>query len=122
MSGAIIFSNERIINSWQLKALEYGCTVDPIVQLIGRMKQYPLEVKEKSEENVIPLMIVMIDQFSVCHAPFAAARTLLVELGFGEVNVLLHNSDGELVIVKVKDLYPVTTGLVGNNLSHDDFR
>jgi cytidine deaminase len=122
MSGAVIFSNERIINSWQLKALEYGCTIGPIVQLIGRMKQYPLEVKEKSEENVTPLMIVMIDQFNVCHAPFAAARTLLVELGYGDLNVLLHNSGGELVVVKAKDLYPVTTGLVGNNLSHDDFR
>jgi cytidine deaminase len=122
MSGAAIFSDGKTLNSWQLKALEYGCTVDPIVQLIGRMKQYPLETKEQSNEIVIPLMIVMIDQFNVCHAPFAAARTLLVELGYVDINVLIHNSNGELIVVKVHDLYPVTTGLVGNNLSHDDFR
>lgn len=128
LSGAVLFGDGYIETSWQWKALEYGCTLDPISQLLNPMRQYPMRQAQGLEgEDAIqkrevcsPRCIVMIDQFGVCHAPFAAARSLLFEHGFQQVQVLVHSQEGKLGICTVKDLFP-TSEVFGANLSHNDF-
>ena len=117
-SAAVYFSDGHIAHSWFLKALEYGASVDPVVQLIGQMKEYPTTRSSSCQ----PLVLAMLDQFDVCHAPFAAARTLLLEHGFGDLKVLHHDEDGQLAASLVKDLFPVSTAKIGSTFTHDDFR
>jgi hypothetical protein len=112
-SAAVYFSDGQIVNSWFFKALEYGCSVDPVVQLLSTMKKRCTE-----NEGVKAEMIVMIDQFDNCHAPFAAARTLLSEHGFPDVKVVVHNSEGKMVVSEVKELFPTNIG----TFSHDEFQ
>lgn len=126
MSGAVLFSDGHIETSWQWKALEYGCTSDPVCQLLTTMKKYTSpqqsDLVENSEinEKAVVQCLVMLDQFGVCHAPFAAARSLLIEHGFQDVQILVHSSEGKLVVSSVKELFP-TSEEFGANISHDDF-
>ena len=48
----------------------------------------------------------MSDQFGVLHAPFAPARALLVEHGFGDLRVLRHDEHGELHSHTADELMP----------------
>ena len=71
-------------------------------------------------------MIAMVDQFGVAHAPFAQARCLLTEYGYGAVKVLVHNAtNGELEAHEVSGLVPQPMADDGNAkcsvLTHDDF-
>jgi len=120
LSAAVLFSDGHIETAWQWKALEYGCTVDPICQLLNVLKQYPEKMKETQAEEVVPRTIVMVDQFHICHAPFAAGRSVLIEHGFGAVEMFVHTTEGKLMRTTVKDLFP-TSESFGANLSHDDF-
>jgi len=127
LSAAVLYEDGETQSTYQLKGLEYGCTSDPMEAIIHFM----LQNKEKKA-----LLLVMLDQFGVCHAPFARARAQLAERGFDHVSILIHtpadrseailNAEGdadgsrvELQVVKVKDLLPSpgSTKL----LTHDEF-
>lgn len=89
--------------AWQLKGLEYGCTLDPVCQLLRGMLG-----PEK-----IPRFLLMCDQFGIAHAPFAQARALLSEHGFGSLLVAVHTvADGVLnpCYTSVAELSPSPTG------------
>jgi hypothetical protein len=63
----------------------------------------------------MPKMLVMTDQFGVAHAPFAQARSLLTEHGYGELQIIVHSfnddlSAAEAVIVTANDLAPQPEG------------
>lgn len=91
--------------AWQLKGLEYGCTLDPVCQLIRGML---LDCQKNA-----PLFLCMVDQFGIAHAPFAQARALLSEHGFGSLLVAVHTvADGVLTpcVTSVADLAPSPTG------------
>lgn len=49
-----------------------------------------------------PSWVLLVDQFGNLHAPFAQARTFLVEHGFGETKIAIHGEDGGIVVVKAK--------------------
>ena len=66
-----------------------------------------------------PLLLVMVDQFGVAHAPFAQARALLGEYGFGDVLVGIHDINGRFVTVTAASLLPSPPGCT--LLSHDNF-
>ena len=134
LAAAIIFETGDIEVAWQLKGLEYGCTLDPVSQLVSVMERRKIcsecSVSTSTDESVfeqpqfkyssLPKYLVMVDQFGVAHAPFAQARALLYEHGFGDIRVIVHNmTSKELEIVLASSLAPQPQG--GRLLSHDDF-
>ena len=142
LSAAVLFTDGSVDTAWQLKGLEYGCTLDPVCQLIREIEKrsicIPCSIFNtntssnytttliNSEESTLsqvvsikPVLITMTDQFGVCHAPFAQGRSLLQEHGYGYLQVLVHNEDGQFVTTSVDELIPQPSG--SKLLSHDDF-
>lgn len=137
LAAAVVFEDDEVEVAWQLKGVEYGCTVDPITQLIRDMERRRIcgfcETKTTCDVNgestkrakvspeaqrrfvAMPKMLVMTDQFGVAHAPFAQARSLLTEHGYGELQIIVHSfnddlSAAEAVIVTANDLAPQPEG------------
>lgn len=101
LSAAVIYSDDSVYSTWHMKGLEYGCTSDPVEALVHHMVQQQQLVPTKR-----PVALVMIDQFGVCHAPFARARAQLLERHFDDVLVLVHQEDGSLIDVTAQELLP----------------
>jgi cytidine deaminase len=144
LAAAVLFSNGNIDISWQMKGLEYGCTLCPVAQLIHSMEKYRVcgicsdfksnsnistlvnnnnnnNSKDLIDNNIIkPIMIVMVDQHGICHAPFAQCRSLLNEYCYGEVEFIVHNElSGIPELIKSISLSPSPPN--GKLLTHDDF-
>eukprot|EP00980_Cylindrotheca_fusiformis_P002105 scaffold473_cov132-Cylindrotheca_fusiformis.AAC.10 len=81
--AAVAFADGTIVTSHQSSALEYGCTLDAVSQLV------PHFVNDKS---MIPVVLVQADQYGIAHTPFAPARSFLSEHGYGDCRVLLHDA------------------------------
>lgn len=127
-AAAIKYQNGDIDVTWFLKALEYGNSLDPVSQLVVGMEKRKYENKlklEKMSENYdpnysIPSIILMTDQYGVCHAPFATARSLLTEHGYGDVQIIVsHHPITCYEICTANELVPLPAGI--DPLSHDDF-
>lgn len=102
--AAVYFRDKTYASAHQKKALEFGGTLDAVIQLVPI-----LEAKRQSGIGVHSM--VMCDQFGIAHPPFAGARTFLVEHGFGTVSILVHTAikgKGGIGWTKVKamDLVP----------------
>uniref|UniRef100_A0A7S1F9K1 CMP/dCMP-type deaminase domain-containing protein n=1 Tax=Noctiluca scintillans TaxID=2966 RepID=A0A7S1F9K1_NOCSC len=87
-AAAVRFEDGRLHTVAELKGIEYGCTVDAVSLLMPEM------LRCREEGGASPVCIVQADQYGVAHAPFAAARSLLAEHGFGDVLVSAHGEDG----------------------------
>lgn len=120
-SAAALFDDGSMEAAWQLKGLEYGCTLDAISQLIRDIekKKYCSPCTAPGDATVHPhqvglvvkpVMLVMCDQFGVAHAPFAQARALLYEHGYRYVKILVHDKEGALNSVSVDELVPQPVG------------
>lgn len=138
LAAAVVFSDGKVETAWQLKGIEYGCTLDPVSQLVSHIERrreatgiqlcqlcFSSKLSIDFELSTVsapvePVALVMTDQFGVCHAPFAQARSLLVEHGYGSVTVFVHDAEGKLNAVKASELLPVPPGNA-KFLSHDDF-
>ena len=83
----------------QRKALEYGCSLDPVGQLAP-------ELARKRRDGVRPIVVALVDDLGVAHAPFASGRAFLAEHGYGAVDVLCHDGDGALHVVEALELMP----------------
>lgn len=112
-AASVVFSDKSTSSAYLLKGLEYGCSVDPVSQLIN-------SIESKKRSKIDPVMIVIIDQFGTLHAPFAAARSQLVERGHGNILLPIHGEDGSISLVLAKTLFPTVDG-VAKALTHDDF-
>lgn len=88
-AAAVTFQDGRVHAASELKGIEYGCTVDAVSLLLPEM------VKARKEGKPPPAVIVQADNFGLAHAPFAGARSLLVEHGFGRVLVCGHDNEGK---------------------------
>lgn len=125
-SAAVLYSDNTTYATWQMKGLEYGCTGDAVEALVHNMT-HTMTLKHYNPESVFlrPVAVVMLDQYGVCHAPFARSRSLLMEHGFGDVLVLIHGEDGILHDVSVDDLLPTPRGIQmltqGDFLTHEEF-
>lgn len=106
LAAGVLFDDEFIDVAWQLKGLEYGCTLDPVSQLVRTIEQRRVHSAKLAIAPSRPKCLVMMDQFGVMHAPFAQARALLTELGYGEVTVLVHNAQGCVEEVRCRELLP----------------
>lgn len=96
--GAAALVREKKKDTWhtsvvcasQRKALEYGATQDAVAQLLSLLmnrNQEKLEESSAHEEKI--LLLAQVDQFGLVHPPFAVARSLLVEHGWGHVQVVV---------------------------------
>lgn len=98
-AAAVRFEDGEVAVASELKGIEYGCTVDAVSMLIPAM--------QRKRGQSMPLVVVQVDNFGLAHAPFAAARSLLIEHGFGEVAIAAHGEDGKwLAAMKVKESLP----------------
>eukprot|EP00929_Paragymnodinium_shiwhaense_P035134 TRINITY_DN19015_c0_g1_i1.p1 TRINITY_DN19015_c0_g1~~TRINITY_DN19015_c0_g1_i1.p1 ORF type:complete len:350 (+),score=78.35 TRINITY_DN19015_c0_g1_i1:120-1169(+) len=102
--AAVVFSDGSVSATCEFKGLEYGCTMDAVRALLAEIKR-----RASTEgENGKPAVIVQADNFGIAHAPFAAARSLLVEHGFGGVRVAAHDKAGAWSEpMTVQDLMPM---------------
>ncbi len=65
------------------------------------------DVADSAGGVVKPVLIVMVDQFGIAHAPFAQARSLLSEHDYGEVKVLVHDEQsGAFCLPTVDEIIP----------------
>lgn len=98
LSAAVLFEDGSVSIAWQLKGLEFGCSLDPVSQLINTMVT--------SLQR--PRFLVQVDQLGIAHAPFGQARALLVEHGFAcEPMILVHNTtDGTCLVLSPASLAP----------------
>lgn len=88
-AAAVRFEDGRISVTSELKGIEYGCTVDAVSQLL------PEIIRSKEAGLAKPCCIVQTDQYGIAHAPFARARSLLVEHGFQDVLLAAHLDSGD---------------------------
>jgi len=102
-AAAVVFDDGSVQAAWMLKGLEYGCSLDPVSQLVRDML------------SKRPRLLVMVDQFGVAHAPFAQARALLSEHGLGTHPIILvHSHDGSQLLTCAADLAPPPPGSSGS--------
>lgn len=87
-AAAVQFADGRVHSVGELKAMEYGGSVDAVSLLLPEM----LRVRE--EDGPAPVCVMQADQYGVATAPFASARTLLVEHGFEKVIFSAHDKSG----------------------------
>ena len=113
LAAALMFDNGTIEAAVQLKGLEYGCTLDPVSQLLREMRKHqilcaPCTPTSSSSSSlpptpfthsssppssssssssldasycIKPAVLIMVDQFGVCHAPNGQSRALMTEYG-----------------------------------------
>jgi cytidine deaminase len=98
LASAVLLSNGKIKVAHQHKALEYGSTLDPVSKLSL--------VFDKCNSSIKPVSLVQIDQFGIMHAPFASARAFLVEHGFSDLTVMIHDREGKIHTPRLIDLVP----------------
>jgi cytidine deaminase len=124
-SAAVLYSNGETYSTWQLKGLEYGCTSDPLEAVIHHILHHQTTTSSMNNHNNnnnsmnIPIAVVMIDQYRICHAPFSKVRCLLIEHGLGDIRVVIHILDNQLIDVPAHCLLPSPPN--ASLLSHDDF-
>lgn len=98
-AAAVCFEDGRVHSVCELKGIEYGCTVDAVSLLLP-------ELLRSREEQLRAVCVVQVDQHGLGHAPFAAARSLLVEHGFGHVAVCGQAEDGSWLACSCKEALP----------------
>jgi cytidine deaminase len=93
--AAIALEQEKghieILQASQLKALEYGLTLDAVCQLASQVLALTKNSQNKSGPRVVA--VVQVDQFGIPHSLFAHARSFLTEFGFGDCSVILTSMD-----------------------------
>ncbi|CAM9334799.1 unnamed protein product [Ectocarpus fasciculatus] len=101
-AAVALFSDGEAEITHQLKAFEYGATLDPVTLLAPAMMR-------RAKDGIRTSWVLLVDQFGNLHAPFAQARTFLSEHGFGETKVAIHEPGGGVVVIKAKELVPGVT-------------
>ncbi|CAN0180894.1 unnamed protein product [Ectocarpus sp. 6 AP-2014] len=101
-AAVALFSDGEAEITHQLKAFEYGATLDPVTLLAPAMMR-------RAKDGIRTSWVLLVDQFGNLHAPFAQARTFLSEHGFGETKVAIHEACGGVVVIKAKELVPGVT-------------
>ena len=103
LAAGVMFTDGHIEVSAQLKAVEYGCSVDPLVKIV-----HTIEKHDHSAHR-----LVLVDQFGNLHPPFATARSFLSENPrlSQHLHILCQNLDGDTFVVDSISLLPSTPSL-----------
>ena len=103
-----------------------NASINSIINEINRNDEWDHNSTNKMNANEIdgdkdgPLLLLMIDQYGVAHAPFAQARALLKEHGYGKLKIIVHNQTSKSIdVTTIDDLTPEPVG--GKLLCHSDF-
>ena len=116
--AAVLFEDQSISTSRQSSALEYGCTLDAVSQLVPYIQDKKKTTSScttattTTTTTTTPVLIVQADQYGIAHSPFAPARAFLSENGYGQCHVLLHETpmiddDNDVTCVDQWDLRKV---------------
>jgi len=73
----------------------------------------------ESSSATRPECLVMLDQWGVAHAPFASARAILAEYGYGDLQILVHDEHGVARVCTAASLCPPPKD--GKFMTHDLF-
>lgn len=96
-AGAMFFSGD-IRTCEAAPAQEPSCSLEAISRLSAWLEEH-------SRQDDLPQLILISDQWGVLHAPFAVGRGYLIEHGYGDVSILLHDScTAELRELRCRDL------------------
>ena len=107
LGAGILYADGTIDVTWQLKALEYGCTLDPVAQLVTYLERNQVEGRT-------PEVLLMVDQYGIVHAPFGQARAILSEHGYGELKIVVMRSNSVAETVLCSTLVPKLDGYSGS--------
>jgi cytidine deaminase len=119
-AAAVLFQDGTRQAARFLPGNEYGCSLDPVSQLVRDMDRKQLEAETVEEMELSkPDWIIQVDQFGVCHAPFAMARSLLTEYDFGSTRFVYHDAAGRCAVGLSDALLPLPPSL--DKLTHDHF-
>jgi cytidine deaminase len=120
-AAAVLFADGTVSVAWFLPGFEYGCSLDPVSQLIHDCEKKRANAHgDESKVLARPDILLQCDQFGVCHAPFAQARALLTEHGYGDTRIVVHNpANGACELTLACSLLPPLPG--GVMLSHSSF-
>lgn len=100
-AAGVLFADGSHVVAWQKKGIEYGTTIDAIVQLAHAMESH------KALGLTLPVLILQSDQFGNLHAPSGHARGFLMEYGYEKVLLYVHDtSTGALRSVTVGETAP----------------
>jgi cytidine deaminase len=83
--NAAAVSEPTIVSATQVPTLEYGCTQDAVCRVLAKISdsitnQNPkIGAHDPSHHRPCSMVLLQMDSNGVPHAPFAAARSLLVE-------------------------------------------
>ena len=110
LGAGVLYADGTTEVTWQIKALEYGSTLDPVCQLMTYFERNKLEGIKTSN----PEMLLMVDQFGIIHAPFGQARAVLCEHGYNDLKVILMQDDGAPEKVALSTLVPGLNGFSGS--------
>lgn len=99
--AAILTKNHGILHAAaQRKALEYGATQDAVAQVLSLLWN---DNKRHHKDNLPTMLLAHVDHFGLVHAPFAPARSMLMEHGLGDqIYVVLS----DLSVVPARVLAP----------------
>ncbi|CAJ1415503.1 unnamed protein product [Effrenium voratum] len=99
-AAAVCFEDGTVATASELKGIEYGCTVDAVSLLMP-------ELIRARAKQLAAKVVVQVDNHGLAHAPFAGARSLLVEHGFGHVLMAAHGDEGQwLKPISAKESLP----------------
>jgi len=114
----------EFIQASQVKALEYSCSQDAICQMAPAILQATRHSNNNSNGPhgaVRILALVQVDQFGIPHAPFAPARSFLVEHGLGEVPVILTARKSDTVTANFLQQEECTDMVLLGDQNENDF-
>lgn len=100
-AAGVLLSDGTAAVARQDKALEFGSSLDATCKLASVVLE-----RAAVTAGVVPLVLLHVDNYGVCHAPHANGRSWYVENGFEETVVYLHNADGALVRTRIAELAP----------------
>ena len=97
--ACVLFADGTDAVARQWTALEYGASLDAVCLLTPAMEG-------RRRRGVEPTLLVFADQYGVCHAPYSAARAMLVEHGWGDLPLLACDDRGKVHRPTARDLMP----------------
>ena len=90
----------------QHQALEYGCSVDPVVSLVHAQLRSKRAAADAAES-----WLLVVDQYGTLHPPSGVARAILVETGWDAIRVPIHAADGAVSARTAAELAPLAPRL-----------
>ena len=98
-AAGIQFQNGSISVSWQKAGMEYGTTVDAVTGILNDIG--------KNDKDNRPILLLMLDQFGLPHAPFAPARAQYYERSYSDIVVgVLDYDSGIFNETTIQELVP----------------